>query len=204
MKNQRQKSIKKKEAEGMLKFRVGDLRSYMKRTHSSAEVISRKIPLSNMTIRRLLQLSDTKPIPEKYQLHIASLLQAESATATTTAQTAAQTFVSGTDMITQLIHDGKSAADSEKIKIDLEKKVKKESLPETILSSIKTLKDYAFSKASSRKKWIALGALIYFINPFDLIPDALPIVGYLDDIGVMTLAIQQILSLSSTPDSGKS
>jgi uncharacterized membrane protein YkvA (DUF1232 family) len=36
--------------------------------------------------------------------------------------------------------------------------------------------------------WI-IGAIIYFVNPFDLIPDFIPGVGYLDDAVVIGLAI---------------
>ena len=32
-------------------------------------------------------------------------------------------------------------------------------------------------------------ALLYFINPLDVIPDFIPVVGYLDDAGVVFLAI---------------
>ena len=39
------------------------------------------------------------------------------------------------------------------------------------------------------KKALALGALLYFIVPFDSIPDFAPFVGYLDDIGVIALVV---------------
>lgn len=32
------------------------------------------------------------------------------------------------------------------------------------------------------------GVLLYFLNPFDLIPDIAPVIGYLDDAGVMAAA----------------
>lgn len=32
------------------------------------------------------------------------------------------------------------------------------------------------------------GVLLYFLNPFDLIPDMTPVIGYLDDAGVMAAA----------------
>lgn len=39
------------------------------------------------------------------------------------------------------------------------------------------------------KKALAVGALLYFIIPFDSIPDMAPFVGYLDDIGVIALVV---------------
>ena len=33
-----------------------------------------------------------------------------------------------------------------------------------------------------------VAVLLYFINPFDLIPDAAPLIGYLDDAGVLAAA----------------
>ncbi len=38
-------------------------------------------------------------------------------------------------------------------------------------------------------KGVIIGALGYFISPFDLIPDVLPGIGYTDDFGVMLSAI---------------
>lgn len=37
-------------------------------------------------------------------------------------------------------------------------------------------------------------ALIYFVNPFDLIPDVIPGIGHIDDLAVLGLVIGQINS----------
>ncbi|MBT3198896.1 MAG: DUF1232 domain-containing protein [Phycisphaerales bacterium] len=39
---------------------------------------------------------------------------------------------------------------------------------------------------------IALGAIIYFVNPFDAIPDFIPGVGYLDDALVVGVTVKSI------------
>jgi len=44
------------------------------------------------------------------------------------------------------------------------------------------------SKASVFGKLFVLAAVVYVISPVDLIPDV-PIVGWLDDMGVMSLAV---------------
>ena len=40
------------------------------------------------------------------------------------------------------------------------------------------------------RKVVAVGALIYFICPWDAIPDIVPVVGYLDDAGVVYAAVE--------------
>ena len=39
------------------------------------------------------------------------------------------------------------------------------------------------------KKSIVVGALAYFISPIDAIPDLAPIIGYLDDAGVIAATV---------------
>lgn len=45
-------------------------------------------------------------------------------------------------------------------------------------------------------KWkrviIAVLAMIYVISPLDLIPDFIPIIGWLDDLGVLVWAARQV------------
>jgi uncharacterized membrane protein YkvA (DUF1232 family) len=36
----------------------------------------------------------------------------------------------------------------------------------------------------------ALAALIYFVEPFDLIPDGVPVFGFLDDVWVITFVVR--------------
>lgn len=37
-----------------------------------------------------------------------------------------------------------------------------------------------------------VAAMIYVVNPFDLIPDTIPVVGYLDDVAVITVCLKLV------------
>jgi uncharacterized membrane protein YkvA (DUF1232 family) len=54
---------------------------------------------------------------------------------------------------------------------------------------------YRDPDASIFGKLVALVAVLYAIMPLDLIPDVVPIVGWLDDIGVMGLATAWLLKV---------
>ncbi|CUT00491.1 YkvA family protein [Candidatus Kryptobacter tengchongensis] len=54
---------------------------------------------------------------------------------------------------------------------------------------------YKFMKdpdVSFFKKAIAISALLYFILPIDSIPDLSPIVGFLDDIGIVAMVVKYL------------
>jgi uncharacterized membrane protein YkvA (DUF1232 family) len=46
----------------------------------------------------------------------------------------------------------------------------------------------ASDQVTALDKLVAVGALFYLIMPFDLIPDAIPVFGYMDDFIVLTIA----------------
>lgn len=56
---------------------------------------------------------------------------------------------------------------------------------------VKALYKYMKDKnVSWYRKSIVIGALIYFITPIDAIPDIAPLIGYLDDLGVISAVLK--------------
>jgi uncharacterized membrane protein YkvA (DUF1232 family) len=72
-------------------------------------------------------------------------------------------------------------------------KVEKVGKKLSFAKDIKALFNYFSDKSIPwYRKSIVLGALIYFIVPIDSIPDVAPLVGYLDDLGVITAVIKYL------------
>ena len=69
----------------------------------------------------------------------------------------------------------------------LEKFGKKISFAKDIVALFRYMQD---PNVSWYRKSIVVGALIYFIVPIDAIPDLTPLVGYLDDLGVITAVLK--------------
>jgi uncharacterized membrane protein YkvA (DUF1232 family) len=47
-------------------------------------------------------------------------------------------------------------------------------------------------KTPSRVKLVLLGAIVYFVLPFDAVADFLPLLGFADDAAVLAAAISQV------------
>ena len=61
-------------------------------------------------------------------------------------------------------------------------------MPITIPASQQPLK----SQAKWKRIIIVLFAILYVISPLDLIPDFIPVIGWLDDLGVLAWAARQV------------
>lgn len=72
-------------------------------------------------------------------------------------------------------------------------KVEKVGKKLSFTKDIKALFNYFSDKSIPwYRKSIVVGALVYFIVPIDTIPDLAPLVGYLDDLGVITAVIKYL------------
>lgn len=75
----------------------------------------------------------------------------------------------------------------ERLWVKLEKFGKKLSFARDIMALYQYLIDNA---VSWHRKAIIVGALVYFIVPIDTIPDITPLIGYMDDLGVITAVLK--------------
>jgi uncharacterized membrane protein YkvA (DUF1232 family) len=64
-----------------------------------------------------------------------------------------------------------------------------EQIPTVIPGTRQPLK----SQAKWKRVIVVLLAFIYIISPLDLIPDFIPVIGWLDDLGVLAWAAKQVL-----------
>lgn len=64
-----------------------------------------------------------------------------------------------------------------------------EQIPTVIPGTRQPLK----SQAKWKRVIIVLLAFIYIVSPLDLIPDFIPVIGWLDDLGVLAWAAKQVL-----------
>lgn len=94
----------------------------------------------------------------------------------------------------ELDFGGKKEDDEEKIRfveenlwMKLESVGKKISFAKDILALYNYMRD---PYVTWHRKAIVVAALIYFISPIDTIPDLAPLVGYLDDLGVITALLK--------------
>jgi uncharacterized membrane protein YkvA (DUF1232 family) len=173
---------------------IGDLNRYMILHELSPEALARKVLLSNMTIRRMLRLKASEKISEKYWPLFDQLSKDSVEPAHSHFQKISSSFFTDFKSLTQdLEKAGTEAQNIDQIKEDACSKMNDEAIGTGLKTSIKVLLNtVSGSNTSLRSRAIAIGALIYFVNPFDLIPDALVGVGYLDDMAVASVAISAI------------
>lgn len=64
--------------------------------------------------------------------------------------------------------------------------------PEQIPTVIPGTRQPLKSQARWKRVIIVLLAFIYVVSPLDLIPDFIPVIGWLDDLGVLAWAAKQV------------
>lgn len=77
----------------------------------------------------------------------------------------------------------------ENLWVKVERIGKKISFAKDIMALYRYMND---KYVSWHRKAIVVAALIYFISPIDAIPDITPLIGYLDDLGVITALLRYL------------
>lgn len=66
-----------------------------------------------------------------------------------------------------------------------------------LLAMVRMIRDYQrgeYRDIAGPKLLIIIAAIIYFVSPFDVIPDWIPVLGHIDDAFVITLALKSVRS----------
>jgi len=80
---------------------------------------------------------------------------------------------------------------------EIQQKISESESLKRVLSDVQLcqnlLKDYRAGRYRDVPKWVIAviaGVLLYLINPIELIPDVIPVIGYLDDIALVAVALK--------------
>ena len=171
---------------------VGSLRRFLAGKQWSCEVLAQKVPVSNMTWRRLLQKNDEAPLPQKYQALLSGLVEEPQATTIDEVQL----VLSGmqqtpTEVIGALSAEGASVDKPQVIFEKSRKRAKSRDVPERLRALLKTTSS-AFLNIGRPGQFLILGGLAYFLNPMDLIADPIVGLGFADDVGIFTVIQQRL------------
>jgi uncharacterized membrane protein YkvA (DUF1232 family) len=64
-----------------------------------------------------------------------------------------------------------------------------------LLAMVRVVRDYQraeYRDIAAAKLLTIIAAIIYFVSPFDVIPDWIPVLGHIDDAFVVTLALKSV------------
>src|SRR4051812_34096977 len=89
--------------------------------------------------------------------------------------------------------DGRAARDEARVRRDFWAKAKRVAAGLPFAEDLLAAYYCAFDQATPlHVKAALLGALAYFVVPFDFVPDLLPVLGYADDAAVLLTALRMV------------
>lgn len=173
---------------------VKNVQEYLKRNKLSPEKFATTCGISNMTIRRWMKQPLDTPLPKKYWPLLDQTLN----------EGGSVPFVGINefpDLEAHLLSLGKEDADSSTLESRLQTKELEASVPRGLIMKAKTLiKLLTTREITTPEKALAVGAIVYLINPFDLIPDTTPMLGYVDDLAALTLVLTTLTKALASRD----
>ncbi len=171
--------------------RVRDLRRLLDERGESPEQLAVRTGVSNMTWRRLLAKRDATTLPEKYR----AILERHFAPAPALDPEGLALSGHGgseSQLLQRVAHDGRATENLDEVVRDADRKRSTTPhLPERLVAHLAGLVALVPSAPLAAKALIA-GALLYFLNPFDLVADALVGIGFIDDIGVLGIVVRKL------------
>lgn len=177
---------------------VGQLRALLHKEGWSPEDLALKVPVSNMTWRRLLAKPDRTKIPEKYQRLITGLSHERLPVTVSPEQIVVTGFaLKPQEIVEEMKAQGLTVDSSDQVLKAVSMRQKLASVPGDLVGKIKDLL-VQLPSATHRMKLVILGGFLYFLNPFDLIADAAITVGFIDDLGVLALIHAEARSSNQT------
>src|SRR5689334_12576043 len=104
-----------------------------------------------------------------------------------TAVVSAKTYVGNPDRLRALFEEGVREA------VSMPREPFGEAWPylQTMLRLIRAYSDGRYRDVPENELIVIVAAIVYLVNPLDVIPDALPALGYLDDATVVSLAVRR-------------
>ena len=168
---------------------VKDLKIYLKQEKLSPESFANLALISNMTIRRLMLKPTNSPLPVKYHATFDQVTLEAKKT---------DHFLPNTDdflsLVDSLEEAGKGEHDLNQIKEELGIKSKNPHVCKKLVNLSQMVYQSIMSNQISKKdKLLAIGAILYFLNPIDLIPDTMVGVGFLDDYAVLSMVAARLV-----------
>lgn len=176
---------------------VAELNQYLQQHGLSPEELAREVKISNMTIRRLLKKPSSTLLPERYRLLLTLKLGQKPDVQKLGLKLHAAALGEIKPFLRELEEIGRGAGGVPKLKHQIKSKIAGKDFSGTFCSAlVQQLVLSASSRTLPRAlRYTAIGALVYFINPFDFIPDAMVSIGYLDDFAVLSLVSELITEL---------
>lgn len=168
---------------------VGGLKEELEKNGLTPEEFAPHVKISSMTLRRLLKRKPQSAIPEKYHASL-DLLYHRKDQKFLNALSDSGSFSNDSfkKLLGEVERDGRRFTDLSKLAQDTKIKLKDRNIAIELRDLVRQmLKTVLSSEENWKYRALCVGALLYFINPFDLIPDSIPVVGYLDDFAVLTL-----------------
>jgi uncharacterized membrane protein YkvA (DUF1232 family) len=197
---------------------VSQLKRLLDERGLSPRDLAEQLGVSHMTIYRWLAKPGHFSIPKKYHLSIDQFVSGGDVAQAPTigapwyqdrsildqlSSDGGPDERAGQQLIRLLECDGKECDDHAKLKADVNVKLQAKGITTGLREKVRDLMKGLFSsEMPARSKLVIAGALLYFLSPIDLIPDTIPVLGYVDDLAVLTLAAD-FVSRNQRKDSKK-